>query len=319
MKALRRWALDLDPAHVDNDVLEAHVSESEWEAIVVYSEISDARLCGESDLNDVPAEDKRTYGFTKGGTQVPRLQEGDDLPTRTGDRDANFQTWAEFFKTIWMAPGEVDFALDDLIDRTVAYVSKFDSAQASLAGPANVWIVKPGTNSKGSGVACMTSLPQIMQHCLNTNRIVQKYCEKPLLLFSGRKFDIRQWVLVRSFSPLKIYVFSSCYLRICNKPFDLGDLGDRQRHISNWEVNKHGKQVVEGAVVSQDDFVLELEQITGRKNYYNDVFLPKMQHIILHTMQSVKNSIVQRNQCFELYGVDMMVDESLDPWLYVFS
>ena len=51
---------------------------------------------------------------------------------------------------------------------------------------------------------------------------MQKYIERPLL-FRERKFDIRQWVLVRSFQPLEVHVFSSCYLRLCNDAFDLTD------------------------------------------------------------------------------------------------
>merc|ERR1719331_881213 len=98
-----------------------------------------------------------------------------------------------------------------------------------------------------------------------TNRIVQKYVERPRLLFSGRKFDIRQWVLVRSFDPLEAYMFSDCYLRLCNEPFDLGDLSNRQRHISNWTVNKHGKHVQEGAVASLEAFQGVLAEMTGRK------------------------------------------------------
>jgi len=30
-----------------------------------------------------------------------------------------------------------------------------------------------------------------------------------------KKFDIRLWVLVTSFSPLKAFLFSKCYLRLC--------------------------------------------------------------------------------------------------------
>merc|ERR1719171_839652 len=90
---------------------------------------------------------------------------------------------------------------------------------------------------------CMTTLPELLHHCdTMPNRVIQKYIERPLTLFSGRKFDIRQWVLVRSLSPLRVFLFSECYLRLCNEMYDLGDLRNRQRHVSNWSVNKLGKQ-----------------------------------------------------------------------------
>jgi len=58
--------------------------------------------------------------------------------------------------------------------------------------------------------------------------MMQKYIELPFLLkypisnpdengvqrYEKRKFDIRQWVLVTSFEPLCVYIFSSAYLRI---------------------------------------------------------------------------------------------------------
>merc|ERR1719456_689116 len=132
----------------------------------------------------------------------------------------------------------------------------------------NVWIVKPGTNSKGSGVECMASLPKLLNHCdAMTNRIVQKYVERPLVLFGGRKFDIRQWVLVRSVMPVRIFLFSECYLRLCNEVYDLGDLRNRERHISNWQVNKHGKHV-NGAVACLADLKDELHHTTGSETLW---------------------------------------------------
>merc|ERR1712070_1287472 len=180
----------------------------------------------------------------------------------------------------------------------------------------NVWIVKPGTNSKGSGVECMNTLPEILHHCdTMPNRIIQKYIERPLLLFSGRKFDIRQWVLVRSVSPLKIFLFNECYLRLCNEMYDLGDLRKRERHISNWQVNKHGKNVVDGAVASLQDFKQELHEITGRRSFWEDALLPQMQDIVVQTLRAVEGKLAPRQDSFELYGFDLMVDEQMRMWL----
>merc|ERR1719247_3851942 len=142
-------------------------------------------------------------------------------------------------------------------------------SQWGIQGAMNAWIVKPGTNSKGSGIQCMQGLPEILHHCKTvTNRIIQKYIERPLLLFSGRKFDIRQYVMVRSVTPLRVFMFSECYLRLCNEMYDPGDLRNRERHISNWQVNRHGKNVVDGAVASLADFKGELLEITGSSGFW---------------------------------------------------
>jgi len=165
-------------------------------------------------------------------------------------------------------------------------------------------------------VVCMRTLPELLRHCdAMTNRLVQKYIERPLLLFGGRKFDIRQWVLVTSVAPLKVYLFSECYLRLCNDMYDLGDLENRQSHISNWQVNKHGQNVIDGSVASLSMFEEELEKMTGNKQFWAEHLAPQMERIVISTMRSVQTRLVPRKECFELYGFDVMIDEDFKMWL----
>lgn len=95
-------------------------------------------------------------------------------------------------------------------------------------------------------------------------KIVQKYIEKSLLIkglnpndaTDLRKFDIRQWVYVSSFEPLKFYIYKSAYLRICGSPFDLNDIQDPFKHISNYSIQKNkSDQVVQDLVMSSDEFI----------------------------------------------------------------
>lgn len=323
---LQRWCLDLDPDHLDEQGDENHgISEDTWDALMVYSELTQAQLCAEDQEGDLVRVPRRQHTRPGGGDHEPA---GSSVK-RTGDADshrlqleggaqwrpAQLQDWPEFHSHSW---GTIDEERQSALDAWLELLEK-RFGQWSLQGgwsSRNVWIVKPGTNSKGSGIECMSSLPDILHHCDRMpNRLVQKYIERPLLLFSGRKFDVRQWVLVKSVSPLKIFLFSECYLRLCNGMYDLGDLRDRERHISNWQVNKHGRNVVDGAAVSLSDFRSELLELTGRGDYWEKELLPSVKKIVVDTLRSADSQLVQRAESFELFGFDLMVDEAMKVWL----
>ena len=82
-------------------------------------------------------------------------------------------------------------------------------------------------------------------------RVVQKYIEKPLL-YKGKKFDLRQWVLVKSFNPLRVYFFSHCYMRMCSQTYDLNDCKNLFKHLTNYSLNKHNFDNDSESVYSSD-------------------------------------------------------------------
>eukprot|EP01036_Dinobryon_divergens_P025701 gene25703-34278_t len=57
--------------------------------------------------------------------------------------------------------------------------------------------------------------------------IIQLLVERPLLV-KGRKFDLRLFVFVRSFSPFEAYMHELFYARLANKPYDLTQLCDSE-------------------------------------------------------------------------------------------
>jgi tubulin monoglycylase TTLL3/8 len=70
--------------------------------------------------------------------------------------------------------------------------------------------------SRGRGIRCFNNIYDIADYCLGQpcQFVVQKYIENPLLV-EGRKFDIRQWVLIQDYNPPKIWFYEECYIRFC--------------------------------------------------------------------------------------------------------
>ncbi len=133
---------------------------------------------------------------------------------------------------------------------------------------------------------------------------------KPL---KNKKFDLRQWVLVKSFNPLEIFMFSSCYLRLCSENFDVNDIKNLNRHLTNFSLNKNKFQSLEESIFSLEDFKILIKNHLN-KNWELDV-LPSIENLIIMTLKSATDSLEANCKCFELYGFDILLDEKLRPWL----
>jgi len=67
----------------------------------------------------------------------------------------------------------------------------------------DMYIMKPAASSCGRGIKVIGKKQQVKNR---GGYIVSKYVKKPHLI-RGYKYDLRLYVLVTSFEPLKIYLF----------------------------------------------------------------------------------------------------------------
>lgn len=139
--------------------------------------------------------------------------------------------------------------------------------------------------------------------------LLQKYIEKPLL-YLGRKFDIRIWVLYTHNDC--VYAFKEGHLKTSSFKYNIMN-NDQFVHLTNYSVQKYSKEFAKyefGNELPFKDFqnVLDSEHpnITIRKHIF-----PRIKELIKLTFHSVKDKINlnRRNYCFEIFGFDFIIDK----------
>ncbi|XP_034669134.1 tubulin glycylase 3B-like isoform X2 [Drosophila subobscura] len=190
-------------------------------------------------------------------------------------------------------------------------------------GSRNLWILKPGYQSRGIGIVIRNSLDEILQWTSsNQNRkyIVQKYIERPYLVHRT-KFDIRQYMLLTiGESKVTVWTYRNCYLRFSSQEFTMDDLRE-SIHLTNNSVQKRYKnrlsrdpRLPSHNMWSLDQFKNHLQEVGAPENTWAKIYSGFKQNLVAVVMASLDETELVKN-AFELYGCDFMLDEHYNPIL----
>ena len=195
--------------------------------------------------------------------------------------------------------------------------------------PGTIWIMKPAGKAQGKGIFLFRKLKDITDWKKDDyfrkdedksdreppeTYVVQRYIPNPYLI-GGKKFDIRVYVLVTSYVPLKAWLYRSGFARFSNTRFSLDSISDTFVHLTNVAIQKTAPDYdpEKGCKWSLQELRLYLTAKHGHETVRH-VF-QQVDDIFIKGLQSVQKIIINDKHCFELYGFDIMFDENLKPWI----
>ena len=195
--------------------------------------------------------------------------------------------------------------------------------------PGTVWIMKPAGKAQGKGIFLFRKLKDIhdwkkenvfhrdedkIDKEIPETYVVQRYIENPYLI-GGKKFDIRVYVLVTSYIPLKVWLYRSGFARFSNTRFSLDSISDTFVHLTNVAIQKTAADYdpEKGCKWSLQQLRLYLMAKHGPEVVQQ--LFQQVDEIFIKSLQSVQRIIINDKHCFEMYGFDIMFDSNLKPWV----
>ncbi|XP_041448409.1 tubulin glycylase 3B-like isoform X2 [Drosophila obscura] len=205
------------------------------------------------------------------------------------------------------------------------YIDQIESLRPDYRwdGSRNLWILKPGYQSRGIGIVIRSCLDEILQWTSSNQikkYIVQKYIERPYLVYRT-KFDIRQYMLLTiGESKVTVWTYRDCYLRFSSQEFTMDDLRE-SIHLTNNSVQKRYKnklsrdpRLPRSNMWSLDQFKTHLRAVCAPDDTWSNIYNGFKQNLVAVVMASLDETELVKN-AFELYGCDFMLDEHYNPIL----
>lgn len=192
--------------------------------------------------------------------------------------------------------------------------------------PTASWIAKPTGKAQGKGIFLVSKLEQVRKWAQKAAShqplpfrepyIISRYISNPLLV-GGKKFDMRLYVLVTSYRPLRAYLYKEGFCRFSVEQYtsDVAELDNVFVHLTNVAIQKQAEDYNEqhGGKWSIDDLMLFIESTQGQAAH--DKLRADMEAVIVHSLRAVQGVMINDKRCFELYGFDILLDQNLRPWL----
>ncbi|KAJ1470571.1 tubulin-tyrosine ligase/Tubulin polyglutamylase, partial [Baffinella frigidus] len=216
--------------------------------------------------------------------------------------------------------------LDDIVPITFTLPTDYPLFVEEFRRGKSTWIMKPCAKCQGVGIFLISKLSQIKKFwglgfwsrmCLKLQYVVSRYIDHPLLV-GGRKFDLRIYVLVTSYNPLRAEeVFENLIknTRRVLSTWSTAIVFDNGLNLVIVAVQKHSEDYNEdhGGKWHIRNLRLYLQATYGQER--TDRCFLQMRMLIYQTLRATQSIIINDKHCFELYGYDVLIDSSLKPWL----
>ena len=189
-----------------------------------------------------------------------------------------------------------------------------------------LWILKPCASACGRGIKLINKKTKLKK---KINYLTQEYIANPHLI-NGLKYDLRLYILVSCYDPLRIYLFEQGLVRFATQKYSNNSKNMKEKfvHLTNWSINKNSENFVKNNDTQKDDegskwsFQALFKKYTEMGINTTELW-SKIHDIIIKTIISsepymlspLNRSSEHKNNSFELYGFDILVDSNLKPWI----
>ena len=182
--------------------------------------------------------------------------------------------------------------------------------------PEKRWILKPTNASKGQGVQVLrdpTTAP------LAPNWLVQEYVANPHTI-RGHKYVLRLYMLIASIDPLRVYLYDQGFAKLASAPWSPDDIDNPFSQLTNPDINALNLD----AEVPVEFIDLDRYRHWLREQGHDDQALfSQLQDLATLTALSGVEAMRARSRedgadprgCYELIGLDCLVDDQLKPWI----
>ena len=179
-----------------------------------------------------------------------------------------------------------------------------------------------------------SDIPKNLLTNLEKDLLVQRYVKNPLLV-EGKKFDLRLYVLVKSFDPIEAYLANEGLARLCTDNYRMPtkeNMKNMFMHLTNFSLNKNSENFVaptenfqnedNGSKRLMSSLWKALEEqgydITQVKSKIIDTIrktIITLEPYLLHYYHAKVENDHLNAKNFHILGVDILLDKKLNAWL----
>ncbi len=204
---------------------------------------------------------------------------------------------------------------------------QFFSQLSHEKSPGNIWILKPTNLSKGRGIEIFSDPVEIWHRFRSAEAsdrekyVIQRYISNPLLL-DGKKSEIRMYWLIASLDPFLVLLYPEGTVRLNTLPYTLDQLDNPLIHVTNaYQQKSHPDYdpdaVLKWTFAALGEFLAEKEG-EADAGFVGKRLVETVKGHLQVVSRGAYSNLIQGTKpegCFGVYGVDMIVDDTLKVWL----